>query len=267
MAKKANPPQIVMVPVEDLIPYVNNARLHSEQDVTNLAASIKEFGWTNPVLIDGENGLIAGHCRVLAAKKLKLKEIPAIELAHLSEAQKKAYILADNKLALNGTWDNDLLRVELEGLRADGFDLALTGFHADELVALSTLGDLEAEPQEPGDSPYTQKVQIPHYEPSDQCPEISDLLDRTKADQLQDTIRKAGLPKDVANFLLDAAERFVEFRFDRIADFYAHSDENIQALMEDSALVIIDFDKAIERGFVQLLEDTDQAFAQDYPDA
>jgi len=112
----------------DLIPYVNNARTHSEQQVLQIAASIKEFGFNSPVLVDGENGIIAGHGRVLAAKKLNLDEVPTIELKHLTKTQKKAYILADNRLALNSGWDNDLLALELGELSDDGFDLTLTGF-------------------------------------------------------------------------------------------------------------------------------------------
>ena len=117
----------------DLIPYVNNARTHSEQQVLQIAASIKEFGFNSPVLVDGENGIIAGHGRVMAAKKLGLDEVPTIELKHLTKTQKKAYILADNRLALNSGWDNDLLALELGELSDDGFDLDLLGFGVNEL--------------------------------------------------------------------------------------------------------------------------------------
>lgn len=123
--------------VIELIPYVNNARTHSDEQVIQIAASIKEFGFTNPVLIDGENGIIAGHGRLMAAKKLGLEEVPTIELSHLSEAQRKAYILADNKLALNSGWDNDLLAIEFAELNELGFDLDLTGFTLDEIDALT----------------------------------------------------------------------------------------------------------------------------------
>ena len=101
--------------IENLIPYARNARTHSDDQVAQIAASIKEFGWTNPILVDGEKGIIAGHGRLAAARKLGLKEIPVIELKHLSETQKKALILADNKLALNSGWDNEMLALELEG--------------------------------------------------------------------------------------------------------------------------------------------------------
>ena len=95
--------------VQDLIPYTNNARTHSDAQVAQIAASIREFGFTNPILTDGERGIIAGHGRLLAARKLGMTEVPVIELAHLTPAQRKAYILADNKLAMNAGWDDDLL--------------------------------------------------------------------------------------------------------------------------------------------------------------
>ena len=117
----------------DLIPYINNARTHDDAQITQIAASIKEFGFNSPVLIDGENGIIAGHGRVMAAKKLGLDELPTIELKHLTKTQKKAYILADNRLALNSGWDNDLLALELGELSDDGFELSLLGFDDTEL--------------------------------------------------------------------------------------------------------------------------------------
>lgn len=119
--------------VDSLIPYLNNSRTHSDEQVTQVASSIREFGFTNPVLIDGQNGIIAGHGRVMAAKKLGLEEVPCIVLEGLTDAQKKAYVIADNKLALNSGWDLDLLKVELEGLNELGFDLDLLGFSDDEL--------------------------------------------------------------------------------------------------------------------------------------
>lgn len=132
--------QVVYKSVDDLIPYVNNARTHSDKQVTQIAASIKEFGFNNPILLDGTNGVVAGHGRLMAAKKLKIKDVPCIELSHLSETQKKAYVLADNKLALNAGWDDELLAHELESLKALDFDLSLAGFDEDELKALSATG-------------------------------------------------------------------------------------------------------------------------------
>jgi DNA modification methylase len=127
---------IIVKQITDLLPYINNARTHSDEQVSQIAASIKEFGFTNPILITGDGSIIAGHGRVMAAKKLNLTELPCIELDHLSDTQRKAYILADNKLALNAGWDNELLSLELEELKSLDFNLDLTGFTADEISAL-----------------------------------------------------------------------------------------------------------------------------------
>lgn len=136
--------QVKPVKVADLIPYANNARTHSDEQVAQIAASIKEFGWTNPILIDGENGIIAGHGRLAAARKLGMDEVPAIQLDGLSKAQKKALILADNKLALNSGWDESLLAIELADLKETDFDLTIIGFSDDEIKALSA--DVNFEP-------------------------------------------------------------------------------------------------------------------------
>ena len=114
--------------INDLIPYVNNTRTHSEEQINQIASSIKEFGFTNPVLIDKNDGLIAGHGRVMGAKKLGLKEVPTITLDNLTEAQKKAYIIADNKIALNSGWDEELLKIELQQLQEMDFDFSNLGF-------------------------------------------------------------------------------------------------------------------------------------------
>jgi site-specific DNA-methyltransferase (adenine-specific) len=128
--------KITQKKVDSLIPYVKNSRTHSDAQVAQIAASIKEFGWTNPILVDGDNGIIAGHGRLLAARKLGYKEVPTIELADLTETQKRAYIIADNRLALNAGWDNEMLTIELNDLLADGFALELLGFDPKELGAL-----------------------------------------------------------------------------------------------------------------------------------
>ena len=130
-------------PIKDLIPYAKNSRTHNDVQVAQIAASIKEFGWTNPVLLDGENGIIAGHGRVMAAQKLGETEVPTIELSHMDENQKRAYIIADNKLALNAGWDNEMLALEIADLKDAGYDLGLTGFDLDEIAALN--GDIEVE--------------------------------------------------------------------------------------------------------------------------
>ncbi|PZT87851.1 MAG: DNA modification methylase [Acinetobacter sp.] len=139
-----------LVDVSELIPYANNSRTHSDEQVLQIAASIKEFGFLNPIIVDGLNGIIAGHGRVTAAKKPCIKELPCIDASHLSEAQKKAYIIADNKLALNAGWDDEILRVEFDALRELDFDLALTGFSLEELEAFD-VKELDAEYEDDAD--------------------------------------------------------------------------------------------------------------------
>lgn len=128
--------KIENVSIDKLVPYARNSRTHSDAQVSQIAASIKEFGFTNPVLIDGDGGIIAGHGRVMAAKSMKLDSVPCIRLDHLTEAQKKAYVIADNKLALNAGWNDQMLGLELADLQGLGFDLELTGFSKDELASI-----------------------------------------------------------------------------------------------------------------------------------
>jgi ParB-like chromosome segregation protein Spo0J len=122
--------------VEDLIPYVNNSRKHSDEQVAQISASIKEFGWTNPILIDGTNSIIAGHGRLMAARKLKMDQVPTIEISHLTDTQRKALVIADNKLALNADWDTTLLTIELDDLLKDGFALDILGFNEQEIKTI-----------------------------------------------------------------------------------------------------------------------------------
>jgi DNA modification methylase len=151
---------IEQIGIETLIPYANNARTHSDAQVAQIAASIREFGFNNPVLIDEQSSIIAGHGRVLAARKLELDSVPCIRLNHLSETQRRAYIIADNKLAMNAGWDDELLALEFEGLGEEGFDLELTGFTLDEIAGVSPkitegLTDEDAVPEVP-ETPITK---------------------------------------------------------------------------------------------------------------
>ncbi len=132
----------------ELIPYINNSRTHDESQVKQIASSIQEFGFTNPILIDKKDSIIAGHGRLLAAELLKLEEVPTITLSGLSEAQKKAYIIADNKLALNAGWDFDLLKIEIECLQDADFDMDLLGFDSSELTNIFSCEDFSDKNQE-----------------------------------------------------------------------------------------------------------------------
>ena len=140
------PKDLEQRPIADLTPYARNSRTHSEAQVAQIAASITEFGFTNPVLVDAEGGIIAGHGRVLAAQSLGLESVPVLVLDHLSETQRRAYVIADNKLALNAGWDDDALRAEIEALAEGGYDLDLIGFDAGEIEALLGSGDPIGDP-------------------------------------------------------------------------------------------------------------------------
>lgn len=143
MRSKTDKKSIEYVPTKDLTPYARNSRTHSPQQVKQIAASIKEFGFTNPVLIDEANGIIAGHGRVMAAEHLQLSEVPCIRLSYLSETQKRAYVIADNKLALNAGWDDEMLNIELIDLHDNGFNVGIIGFEPDELSDLMGLDEKE----------------------------------------------------------------------------------------------------------------------------
>jgi len=241
--------EIIYRSMNDLVPYARNARTHSKEQVKQIAGSITEYGWTNPVLIDECGDLIAGHGRVMAAELLGLTDVPAIILPGLSAVQKQAYRIADNKLALNAGWDTELLKLEFAELLDAQFDTGLTGFSLEEIDDLlveaetSTLND---------DDPYTAKIDTPVYEPSETVPAVSELYDENKTQDLRGRIEAAELPPEVERFLLSAAERHTVFHFNKIADYYASASAEVQALFEESALVIIDYEKAIEHGFVHL---------------
>ena len=171
----------------DLIPYVSNSRTHSQDQINQVAASIKEFGFTNPVLIDDQCGIIAGHGRVMAAKKLGIEEVPCITLIGLTDAQKKAYVIADNKLALNAGWDDEMLRMEFAGLEELGFDLELTGFSLDEIAELEFDSDCETDMPtlKDGDKePFQQKTFTLHDE---QAAVVDDAVTLARTNPLADT--------------------------------------------------------------------------------
>jgi ParB-like chromosome segregation protein Spo0J len=163
-------------PVAELIPYARNARTHSDEQVAQIAASIKEWGWTTPVLVDEDGGIIAGHGRIMAARKLGLVDVPVMVAKGWSEAQKRAYVLADNQLAVNAGWNAELLSTELKGLGELGFDLGLLGFADLDALAVSPLDDLPELPS--GDkSPFRQMTFTLH---DDQAEQVSAALAAAK---------------------------------------------------------------------------------------
>ena len=180
-------PNYKTVLVSDLIPYARNSRTHSDVQVNKIASSIKEFGFLNPVLIDKDNGIIAGHGRVMAAKKLGLKEVPVLQISHLSDTQKRAYIIADNRLALDAGWDDEMLRVEFAELADNGFNLELTGFELEEISAVDFDESEEVGmPDLPdGDKePFQQKTFTLHDE---QAAVVDDAVTLARTNPLADT--------------------------------------------------------------------------------
>lgn len=173
--------RIELWPLDRLKPYNRNARTHSAEQVAQIAASIVEFGFTNPILVDSSDGIVAGHGRFSAAQELGLKTVPVVVLDHLSERQRKAYILADNKLALNAGWDADLLRGELQDLAELDFDMPLLGWSEDELSDL--LGDVEVLEEMPalkeGDRDPIQQMTFTLHD--DQVEIIKEAIEKAKA--------------------------------------------------------------------------------------
>ena len=231
--------QIVMRNIKDLKPYKKNAKKHPKEQVERIANSIKEFGFTQPVLIDKNNCVVAGHGRILGAKKAGLKEVPTLCLDDLTEEQIKAYRLADNKLN-ESDWDSVLLAEELDELNSV-LDMEQFGFEL-------------AKEMEEEQNKYTMKTNIPQYEIKGEEPDISELVDTSKTKELLEEIKGSNVPTEIKQFLKLAAYRHLCFNYSKIAEYYAHADKETQELMEQSALVIIDFGDAIRNGFVQLSE-------------
>lgn len=236
--------KIVYLPVETLKPYEKNARKHTDTDVASIVASIERFGFDDPIGVWGKDNLIVeGHGRLLAAKKLGMKEVPCIRLDHMTDKERRAYALAHNKTAELSSWLDDVLQEELSDL--DDFAMSDFGF----LDGTEEEDELE---EELGGSAYAQKAKIPHYEPKGENPSFDMMMDRTKTDELIAEIEAADIDADTKAFLINAAYRHTVFNYRNIAEFYAHADAAVQRLMERSALVIIDIDDAIANGFVKL---------------
>lgn len=234
--------EIVMRKIGELKPYENNPR-HNDMAVDAVAASIQQFGFKNPVIIDKDGVIVAGHTRYKAAKKLGITDIPCISADDLSDEQIKAFRLADNKTAELAEWDEDLLGKEMQGII--NIDMSQFGFSVGE----DELGE------EMQDDKYTLKVKIPQYEITGECPEISDMLDSSKADELIQEVEAADIQEEVREFLIQAARRHNVFNYRNIAEYYAHAEPEVQKLFEKSALVIIDVNDAIANGYVQLATD------------
>lgn len=241
--------EIVYKKVEELKPYENNPRKNDEA-VKYVANSIKEFGFKVPIVIDKDNVIIAGHTRYKASNKLGLKEIPCIVADDLTDEQIRAFRLADNKVGEIAEWDSNLLSEELDGILE--LDMENFGFNLDELTDEDLLNE---------NNPYTMKVKIPQYEIKGEMPELFELVDENKVKELIDRINKSNVSAEQKEFLRKAAQRHLLFNYSKIAEYYAHQEKEMQELMEDSALVIIDINDAIAKGYAKLSADIENEIA------
>ena len=234
--------EIIEMNVKDLIPYEKNPRKNKDA-VEYVAKSIEEFGFRNPVIIDKDNVIVAGHTRVLAAKKLGIKVVPCIMADDLTPEQIKAFRLADNKTAEFAKWDLQLLNDELSNIL--NIDMEAFGFSFDD--SKTSLSE-----------EYSLKVKIPQYEPVGAEVKIRELVDTDKRDELIREIDASDIPEDVKEFLRTSAYRHDVFNYKYIAEYYANADAKVQELFERSALVIIDIDDAIADGYCTLAEEIEE---------
>ncbi len=244
--------QVDIRPIKGIKTAKYNPRKISDQALESLKQSIQRFGFVDPVIVNDRTGvLVGGHQRIKAAKELGLEAVPVVGV-NLDEGEEKALNVALNKIS--GEWDLDLLKGVLEDVQAAGLDLSLTGFSEDEWLAIKNEKELNE------NSNYSRKVEAPIYQPTGSKPEINELFDRKKTYDLLHQIESCELDQSLKEFLINAAYRHTIFSFKKIAEFYCHSNEEIQELMRNSALVIIDYEKAIEDGYVKITDEFAEQF-------
>ena len=232
-----------------LRPHPRNPNRHPPEQIALLSKNIRALGWRHPVIVSRLSGfVVAGHARIEAAKLLNINAVPVDYQPFASTEEETAYLIADNRIAELAERDNAILKDLLQELDTGANDMDLTGYTEQALEELMTQTHQEE------DQTYTNKIIAPVYTPKGDNPTIATLIDRTKTDRLKAEIEAAQLPADIAGFLKDAAERHTVFHFGRIAEWYCHATPQVQDLMERSGMVIIDFKKAIEYGFVHLTE-------------
>jgi len=240
--------QIESVLIDELIFDPANVRTHDSKNLDAIKGSLAKFGQQKPIVISAEGIVIAGNGTLAAAKALGWGALNVVR-TNLTGSDATAYAIADNRTADLAEWDNGALAEILSALQIEDESLVdAAGFSDAELT------ELVNEVVGGDDSNYTRKVEIPIYEPTGDKPTVSELYNPLKTSELVEKIESAELPDDVRDFLLVAAQRHTAFNFSKIANYYTQSDSEIQKLFEDSALVIIDFNKAIENGFVKMTE-------------
>ena len=245
------------VKASELIPNPKNWRTHPVEQQDAMKGVLSELGYADALIareVDEGLMLVDGHLR---AETTPDSEVPVLVL-DINEDEADLMLLTLDPLAAMAGRDEERLDALLEGIEID--NEAVTQLLNNLAV---TIPDIP----EPEINTYTDVIETPIYEPTGEQPAVEELLDRSKAEELIAQIVEAGLDTDIESFLIDAAERHVEFSFEKIANYYAHASEDVQKLIEKSALVIIDYDQAISDGFVRLREDIDTAFHEDYPDA
>ena len=247
------------VPIDSITSDKNNARLHDERNLDAIKRSLKEFGQQKPIVVSQDGTVIAGNGTREAAQQLGWESIDIVR-TDLKDQKAVAFAIADNRTAELASWDDTAISKALEELKSDeDIDELITGFTKDEIDDIINGND---------DNPYSSKIESPIYTPKGECPDINELVDTSKTDKLKARIKDAAengqIPKDVASFLNTAATRHSTFNYENIAEFYSHAPEEIRSLMEESALIIIDFDKAIELGFVSITRDMIEIMAEDY---
>lgn len=248
MAK--NDIKIVMKKLNEITPYENNPR-NNEVAVDKVVKSIQQFGFKVPIVIDKDGTIVTGHTRYLASQKLGLEKVPCILADDLSPDEVKAYRLVDNKVSEYATWDVQMLQKELKDLE----DFDLTEYDFDDIEGYIDNIDTPASEGENGDNPYTFTIQLPEYTPKGEKVATSDLVDTSKCDELIEQIDSSEIPDEIKAFLRLSAQRHLVFDYAKIAEFYAQTDAQTQDLMERSGLVIIDYEKAIEYGFMNLIQE------------
>ena len=232
---------VIDMKIDEVIPYENNPRKNDDA-VDKVALSISAFGFKVPIVIDENNVIVTGHTRLKAAKKLGLKSVPCIKADDLTEEQIKAFRLADNKVAEFSTWDEEKLMQELDLLGE--IDMSLYGFNFPE----------DEEDEDEVDDTYTDKTNIPQYDITGEVPDLSELVDEDKTNELLEEIENSELDYNEKEFLKLAAQRHLIFNYKKVAEYYAAASPEMQELMEKSALVIIDYNDAIMNGYTTLSE-------------
>lgn len=226
--------------IADIVPYSKNAKKHDKKQIANVAESIKQYGFVQPVVIDKDGVIVIGHCRVEAAKKLGMAEVPCVCVDDLTEEQVAALRLVDNK-SNESEWDMDLLGEELAELDLSAFDF-----------------DWGLKNETEQENPYTTVANIPQYQITGECPNFYEMYSTEKERELEAEIDESEVTEDEKAFLKAAAHRHCRFNYKKIAEYYANATPEMQRLMERSALVIIDVDNAIANGFAKLAKQIEE---------